>query len=266
VPVNTELVPLSPDEVQTLAHYEQIIERGIKTFVEVGHALLVIRDQQLYRQDYATFEDYLRQRWDLSRPYAYQLMDASVVVEHLSAGADIVAMHGMATTDTILPANEAQARPLTSLSPEQQQEVWKEAVETAPPSGITAKHVQTTVKRVKERASEPKVSTPKAQESKPPTILPKAVQEAEWLRRFDQRCVCIHEFFGELTRAGGVEVFVRGWEAEHQVEFIKRATFWAKRLDEFRQHLEKTIIGAVGIPISEVPPTEPPAMSHTTEA
>jgi hypothetical protein len=38
---------------------------------------------------------------------------------------------------------------LTSLPPEQQQAVWREAVETAPPSGITAKHVQQTVKRVK---------------------------------------------------------------------------------------------------------------------
>ena len=128
---------LSAVEVQSLEHYERIIAQGIKTFVEVGHALVIIRDERLYRGSYGTFEDYLRQRWDLSRPYAYQLIDAAVVVENVSAVADIV------------PVNEAQARPLTGLAPEQQREVWQQAVETAPPSGITAKHVQETVKMVK---------------------------------------------------------------------------------------------------------------------
>jgi hypothetical protein len=148
--VSGELVkPLSVAEVQTLAHYEQIIAQGIKTFVEVGRALTAIRDQHLYRESYGTFEDYLRERWDLSRPYAYQLMEASAVVENVSATADIV------------PVNEAQARPLATLPPEQQAEVWQEAVRTAPPSGITAKHVQTTVKKVRERSSGSKVSQPK---------------------------------------------------------------------------------------------------------
>ena len=48
--------PLSPAEVQTLEHYERIIDQGIKTFVEVGHALLVIRDQRLYRERYETLK------------------------------------------------------------------------------------------------------------------------------------------------------------------------------------------------------------------
>ena len=128
---------LTAVEVQSLEHYERIIAQGIKTFVEVGHALVIIRDERLYRGSYGTFEDYLRQRWDLSRPYAYQLIDAAGVVENVSAVADIV------------PVNEAQARPLTGLAPEQQREVWQQAVETAPPSGITAKHVKETVKMVK---------------------------------------------------------------------------------------------------------------------
>ena len=137
VPVNDISVHLSPDEVQTLAHYERIIAQGIKTFVQVGHALLTIREQKLYRESYTTFEDYCRQRWDLSRPYAYQLIEASQVVDRVSAIADIV------------PRNEAQARPLTSLPPAQQVEVWREVVETAPPSGITARHVKEAVKRTR---------------------------------------------------------------------------------------------------------------------
>ena len=138
VPVNSATSEhLSAVEVQTLEHYERIIAQGIKTFVEVGHALVIIRDERLYRESYGTFEDYLRQRWDLSRPYAYQLIDAAQVVDAVSATADIV------------PVNEAQARPLTRLAPEQQAEVWQEAVKTAPAGKVTAKHVQETVKRAK---------------------------------------------------------------------------------------------------------------------
>jgi hypothetical protein len=149
VAVSEASEPLSPDEAQTLDHYEQIIAQGMQTFVEVGHALLAIRDQHLYRQSYQTFEEYLRQRWDLSRPHAYRMIDAAVVVENLSPIGDMV------------PVNESQARPLTRLPPEQQAEVWREVVETAPPSGITAKHVQETVKRVKTPSMGTKTQTVK---------------------------------------------------------------------------------------------------------
>jgi hypothetical protein len=56
--------------------------------------------------------------------------------------------------------NESQARPLTSLAPAQQVEVWREVVETAPPSGITAKHVKETVKRAKSTPTGTKTQTP----------------------------------------------------------------------------------------------------------
>jgi hypothetical protein len=156
---------LSPIELQTLEHYERIIAQGIKTFIEVGHALLVIRDQRLYRQTYGAFEDYLRERWDLSRPRAYQLIDAAQVVDTVSTSVDIV------------PVNEAQARPLTSLPPEQQVEVWKEAIETAPPSGITAKHVQATVKRAKSQATGEQVRTPTPKAPEPRRPARQEVQE-----------------------------------------------------------------------------------------
>jgi len=40
-----------------------------------------------------------------------------------------------------LPDNEAQARPLSQLEPDQQREVWQEAVKTAPNGKITGAHV-----------------------------------------------------------------------------------------------------------------------------
>ena len=178
--------PLSPAEVQILEHYEQIIAQGIETFVEVGQALLAIRDQRLYRQSYTTFEDYLRQRWDLSRSYAHRMIDAAVVVEHLLPNGNIV------------PVNEAQARPLTSLPPEQQQEVWQQAVETAPAGKVTAKHVQQTVNRAKATATA----------AKPPKPFDVHATERQikdlymaWLRHCDDEDALevAHEFLNHLS-------------------------------------------------------------------
>jgi hypothetical protein len=139
---------LSPDETETLQYCEHVIEEGVQTFVNVGRALLVIRNQRLYRQSYATFEAYCRERWDLSRTYAYQLIGASEVVDEVAAVSDVV------------PANEAQVRPLVSLPPEQRVEVWQEAVDTAPPSGITAAHVKRVVTQVKGQPNAPKPRAP----------------------------------------------------------------------------------------------------------
>lgn len=55
----------------------------------------------------------------MSRPRAYQMIEAASVVTNLSTTVDI-------------PSTERQARPLATLEPEQQREAWKRAVETAP--------------------------------------------------------------------------------------------------------------------------------------
>jgi hypothetical protein len=157
--------PLSTLEVQTLEHYERIIAQGIQTFVEVGRALMAISEQRLYRQSYGTFEDYLRQRWDMSRPRAYQLIDAAQVIDTVSTSVDIV------------PLNEAQARPLASLTPDQQVEVWREVVETAPAGKVTAKHVKETVKRAKRQATGQNGITPKLKDPEPRRSARHEVQE-----------------------------------------------------------------------------------------
>jgi hypothetical protein len=62
----------------------------------------------------------------MERRNAYRLMDAAQVVENVSHGTQI------------LPTNERQARPLASLPPEQQVQVWQQVVETAPNGKATA--------------------------------------------------------------------------------------------------------------------------------
>jgi phage N-6-adenine-methyltransferase len=119
-----------------LLECERVIEHGLNTFVEVGAALLKIRDNRLYKDNYPTFEDYCRERWGMDKRYAnYQIAAAQVI-------------GNLGTIVPTLPANEAQVRPLTNLPPEQQVQVWQQVVDTAPAGKITAAFVQETVEKV----------------------------------------------------------------------------------------------------------------------
>ena len=122
-----------------LAECEEVIERGLNTFVDVGNALLEIRDSKLYRENYNTFEEYCRDRWGWERRHAYRLMDAAKVFDNVSERTQIV------------PTSEWQARPLTTLEPEEQREAWQRVIETAPRTGITANHVQSVVDEIQNK-------------------------------------------------------------------------------------------------------------------
>jgi len=139
--------PLSEREKKVFTELESEIEQNLRGFKRVGYALSVIRDQRLYRIDYDTFEEYCREAWDLGRPQAYRLIDSYNVVENLSPIGD--KMSPMGDKDEvivfeILPENEAQARPLASLSQDQQIAVWQMVIDIAKETGckITAELVQ----------------------------------------------------------------------------------------------------------------------------
>lgn len=116
-------------ETSRLADLEETIGRGLETFVEVGEALREIRDSGLYKDGYPTFEEYCRQRWQMSRPRAYELMQSSEVVS------------AIADTGAEPPANEAQARPLAPLRerPEEMTEAWMEASADGEPTAAKVK-------------------------------------------------------------------------------------------------------------------------------
>lgn len=142
---------LSISEAGRLAELETVIERGLQTFIEVGSALMEIRNSRLYRQTYATFEEYCQERWDLRKSRTYQLMDAAEVVENLKSSTIVELFSG----NIPLPVNEAQARPLAKLDVDMQRQVWQRAVETAPQGKITARHVETIVKEFQAAQVEP---------------------------------------------------------------------------------------------------------------
>lgn len=108
---------LAVREAETLAELEQVIERGLTTFVDVGNALLSIRDDRLYRADYATFEDYCRDRWGMTRQHAYRMIDAAQVVSP------------MGDSGLSMPTSERQARELARVPEERRAEVWQQTID-----------------------------------------------------------------------------------------------------------------------------------------
>jgi hypothetical protein len=79
---------LSDREQADLATCEVALDNLRVAFWAAGKALQVIRDARLYRDTHATFEDYVEQRWDMSRPQAYRLIDAWPLAERLSPMGD----------------------------------------------------------------------------------------------------------------------------------------------------------------------------------
>jgi hypothetical protein len=72
---------LTTSERHDLEALEDVVQRGLATFIEVGKALAEIRDRRLYRQTHGTFEEYCHDKWLLSRTRAYRLIDAAAVAE-----------------------------------------------------------------------------------------------------------------------------------------------------------------------------------------
>ena len=125
---------LNIDESHELERCEVVIKQGLQTFIEVGQALMTIREKRLYRIGFKTFEDYCVGRWGMVQQSATRLIRAYETVTNLQSE----------PMGSVLPQSERQTRPLTSLEPEIQKEVWKEVVQTHG-NKITYTNVQTVV-------------------------------------------------------------------------------------------------------------------------
>jgi hypothetical protein len=128
---------LTKEELHQLKKSEALIEMGIKTFYNVGRELIKIRDQKLYRQDYATFEEYCDKRWGFVARHGNRLMEAATVFNNLEKNRPI-------GSETPLPTNERQTRALAHVPEADQPAVWQEAVKEAESTGkkVTAELVE----------------------------------------------------------------------------------------------------------------------------
>jgi len=141
---NTITTTLNKTEKRDFARASETIRRGLDTFVQVGNALAVIRDHQLYREHHRTFEAYCLAEWDFKRSHAYRLIDAA----HAAVS---VGMSPKGDGPHHRPQTESQARPLTKLATrEERTEAWATVIETAPKNEIgepmiTGRHVAAVV-------------------------------------------------------------------------------------------------------------------------
>ncbi|SEU46875.1 hypothetical protein [Nonomuraea wenchangensis] len=127
------------DPEAAFAHYDSTISRARAKVEKVltkaerywrltaGPALKEIRDNQLYKAaGFATFERYVDERWDMSRPRAYQLIDSVRAMQALEGVTDEV-------------PNERQLRALLPVvdqhGTEAAGQVWKLAEERGRTSG-----------------------------------------------------------------------------------------------------------------------------------
>src|SRR5262245_34442237 len=93
---------LAVRERQRLAELETVIDQGMRTFLDVGNALLEIRESRLYRETHDTFAGYGEERWSFTDRRARQLMSAAATgtrvpvpsERHARALAPLIAKHG----------------------------------------------------------------------------------------------------------------------------------------------------------------------------
>jgi hypothetical protein len=129
---------LTADEKQHLARLETVIHAKLADFFEVGSALLEIKSRELFRDTHSDFEDYCRERWEISRSYANKLIGSAERLHLLPEGLP-------------KPANEFQMRPFLQLEPAAFPDKWRSVIDAAGESKVTSKFVSTTLNLPKKK-------------------------------------------------------------------------------------------------------------------
>jgi len=140
--------PLDVVERGELRTAEATIERGELTFIEVGNALLAIRDGRLYRETHRTFEAYCRERWHFDAARARQLIAATKIAESVEI-------------PTLL-SRESHARALSSIPPDKREAVleWAEEKAAGTGKGVTAAAIRQAAADLEEEPDEDIPETP----------------------------------------------------------------------------------------------------------
>jgi hypothetical protein len=79
---------LNEQEQADLATCEAALNNLRVAFWAAGKALQLVRDARLYRGTHGTFEAYVEERWEMSRPQAYRLIEAWPLADRLSPMGD----------------------------------------------------------------------------------------------------------------------------------------------------------------------------------
>ena len=131
---------------RTLKDNEAVIKRGLTQVWEVAAALADIREQKQYLEaGHKTFDEYCETRWNFTRQYATSLIRGVSVVENLNNNMDKTE-----TVVSVLPETERQTRAIREATkdPDEQAEVWTQAVEDAGGEQPTAPQIREAAAKV----------------------------------------------------------------------------------------------------------------------
>ena len=113
--------PISDEEkTQLLRKCEGEIKKGQQAFITTARAVLMIRQQKLYRPTYKTASEYFDDKWDMSSADVSRYKNAAEILEELES-------KGI----TELPSNEGQCRALHEIDGfEKRVEIWKKVLDS----------------------------------------------------------------------------------------------------------------------------------------
>ena len=114
--------PLGPPDAQDLTEFrrlDEVVRLGLEAFIEVGSALMEIRDRELWRAGGCeSWAAYCQGIGGLTKTHANRLIKSAAVADHLAK----------VTPIGVTPRSESQVRPLTKLKlPDQQVLAWTRA-------------------------------------------------------------------------------------------------------------------------------------------
>lgn len=119
-----------------------------RTFHEAGTALRELRDRRLYRSTHQTFEEYCRDRFEMTRAAAYYLIDAATVMDNLLLKCQQIV--------DIFPTKESHCREVGKLEPDKQPDAWIELVKRTGGKKVPpARTIREIVQEVQERNNTP---------------------------------------------------------------------------------------------------------------
>lgn len=124
---------LSLEEKTRLYDCELVIETGLNTFVAVGKALLEIKENNLYKKDFDTFENYCQTKWNLSARHSNRLIQASNVIANLGP----IGLNPEQIINT-----ENKARILSKFAPEIQRLILTDLQESGLSKNLTASFLE----------------------------------------------------------------------------------------------------------------------------
>ena len=139
-------------DVKDLKNLERKIKSNLKKYYNLGETLNIVKVRKLqtvkgYNPDDKGFEQYLRDRFDISKVYCYKMIQAYQVC---------ITLQDYGYSD--MPLSESQCRPLALLlsDPDKLVQVWEQVISSK--EKITAKKIKSLVDEIRGKGSTNKES------------------------------------------------------------------------------------------------------------